>query len=253
MPPATRCSTLPHVDGPFAVWPFAHGVPEPRRHHRERARRDAVRAPAGIATGRRRAGRAPGLHACPPATVLAFDFNRELHFIRNLPERIQPRAALRAQGPLRGLSRRGLAAYGRLLGRLTGIYDHVGAQPVLELRSPPRRPGRSSRPTSWSSTPPTWGSMLVTRYVGWGNVAVRGGCWPLASVFDGFDGFRCSSGASFVHYLLYLGGVSSTAIEISVRQVQARCHVLYKGVAYAHAHRAVPLDTFSFEPALPRA
>ena len=109
----------PHVDGPFAVWPFARvyrclvGVTPNTRVE------TLFVHPTTLADGVD-AEPEPLGYTITTGDVLAFDFNRELHFIRNVPERHDPdqRCVLKIHYVTYP---KGWGAYGRLLARLTGF------------------------------------------------------------------------------------------------------------------------------------
>ena len=144
----------PHVDGPFAVWPFAR----------------VYRSLVGITENTRvetlfvhpTDEGEPLAYTLTRGDFLAFDFNRELHFIRNLPERSDPeqRCVLKAHYVVYP---KGMAAYGRLLARLTGFYDQRARELFLATLAPPPsgngpRPRWCCRPRASSTrSSATWG------------------------------------------------------------------------------------------------
>ncbi len=221
----------PHVDGPFAVWPFATvyrslvGVTE-----NTRVRTEFVHPTEG---------NEPLAYTLTTGDFLAFDFNRELHFIRNLPERHDPdqRCVLKVHYVVYP---KGWGAYGRLLARLTGFYDQRARELFLSTLAP-ATPWEKLKASVVLSTTRLFDG--VTRYVGWGNLVYVAALGIVSAAMQSM--LPLLIGASFVHYLLYLG-VFQFRSNISFGQFK-RDAMFFKGVAYAQLIGLL-LYTFTLTP-----
>jgi hypothetical protein len=209
---------MPHVDGPFALFPGA----------------TVYRCMVAISPNRRIVTHFP-MSATRPAggsfrvdegDVLAFDFNRELHYITAAPSR--PDDGLRIVLKLHHVAYpRALPPYGRLLARATTWYDERARRLFLDTIAPS---GPRARFLARLVLLTTRASELLERYVGAYNLA-----WTLAlavlSAAVG-DPTPLVAGTSFIHYLMYIGTLPSrdaVAFPRFVRNV-----VFFKALAIAH-------------------
>lgn len=220
-----------HVDGPFAVWPFCAvyrslvAVTPNERVETCFVHPTAEAEPLG--------------YTLTTGDFLAFDFNRELHLIRNLPEKHneEQRCVLKVHYVAYP---KGLAPYGRLLARLTGIYDQWARNLFLSTLTPSTAWEKLKANVVVSTTKLFDG---VTRHVGWGNllyVLLLG----LASLATG-SLLPLLVGASFVHYLLYLG-VFEYRRGINFGKFK-RDAMFFKAVSYTMLI-GLYVATFSFDP-----
>ncbi len=206
----------PHVDGPYAVWPGAA----------------VYRALLGVTPNRRietvfvhpQDGGEPLAATVSRGDLLAFDFNRELHFIRSRPDvaEEEPRCVLKLHyvvHPERW------AWWGRILARLTGAYDRRARALFLSTLRPDSGWARAK---AWAVLATTHTFDRITRHAGWNNLA-----WvALLALLSAATGswLPLLLGASFVHYLLYLG-VFEFREAISFGQFK-RDAMFFKTVSY---------------------
>ncbi len=208
----------PHVDGPFAVWPGA-GV---------------YRSLVGVTVNEQvetlfvhpTVDAKPRTYTLTKGEILAFDFNRELHFIRRKEtdaEGKQKRCVLKVHYVVYP---KGMSLYGRVLAWLTGAYDRRARALFLATLTPETLWARLNAQVVLSFT-----SVfdLVTRHVGWGNLAYVAAL-GLASLAVQSP-LPLLIGASFVHYLLYIF-VFEFRDWISFGQFK-RDAMFFKGVSYA--------------------
>lgn len=186
-----------HVDGPWAVFPGA------------RLYRCMVAASpnAEVTTHYPMCGtnyNKPLAHRLETGDAVAFDFNRELHFITRDPsdEQLEPRVNLKLHFIAYPSS---LRWYGKLLARLTTDYDIRARKLFLQTIDPDRPWDRVK--AQWVLR---WTSIfeLVVRYLGWTNLAYT---LLMAAISWGLDDWRWFVvTTSFVHYGIYLGTFRET-------------------------------------------
>ena len=186
---------MPHVDGPYAVFPGAS-------LYRCML---AVNQNAEVTTHYPMAGLRydlPEGHQIQASEAVAFDFNRELHFITRAPNEAQtePRMNLKLHFVAYP---KAVPWYGSLLADLTTRYDIRARQLFLKTIDPNGFVAKIK--TGWVLG---WTKIfeLVVRYVGWTNlifVALMGLiAWQLGRV----EWFLATT--SFVHYGIYVGAFS---------------------------------------------
>ena len=180
----------PHIDGPFAIWPGA----------------TVYRGLLAVTENTRVQTRFlhPTVHAEPlaytltSADFLAFDFNREPHFICDLAGCEDPEA--RCVLKLHYLVYpEPLPRYGRMLGRATGIYDRWARDLFLATLTPKGLIPKLKTNLVLATTNLFF---FVVIRLGWSNLAYL----ALLGLAAGLSGSLLPMliGASFVHYLLYL-------------------------------------------------
>lgn len=222
----------PHVDGPFAVWPGA----------------SVYRSLVGVTVNSQvetlfvhpTVDAKPRTFTLTKGEILAFDFNRELHFIRRKPDTgdgIERRCVLKVHYVVYP---KGLGAYGKTLGWLTGAYDRRARALFLSTLTPE---------TLWAKFKAqivlafTSFFDAITRYVGWGNLTYVAMLGLLSLAVQ--SPLPLLIGASFVHYLLYIF-VFEFRDWISFGQFK-RDAMFFKGVSYTMI-TAIYLSVLSFNP-----
>ena len=207
----------PHIDGPFAIWPFA----------------TVYRSLLAVTENTRVQTRFihPTVHAKPLAYTLtkgdflAFDFNREPHFICDIPGREDrdQRCVLKIHYVVYP---EGMPRYGRLLARLTGFYDLHARNLFLATLTP------ASVLAKFGTNLVLWTTnffYFVVMNFGWGNLSYLALLGLVSALAGSFLPFLI--GASFVHYLLYIA-VFKFRDSISFGQFK-RDALLFRTLAHA--------------------
>jgi hypothetical protein len=182
----------PHIDGPWAVFPFA----------------TVYRCMVAVTPNDRVSTHFPltSLEYDRPETytltvpdALAFDYNREPHYITGRPG--GDAATRRINIKLHYVVYpRALGAYGRLLGRLTTWYNTRARQLFLDTIKPDSFVARiQAAAIVWT----TKCFEFIVRRVGWSNLAYVT-LIALASALVGRPQIFLL-GTSFIHYLMYIG------------------------------------------------
>jgi len=182
----------PHIDGPWAVFPFTA----------------VYRCMVAVTPNDRVSTHFPltSLEYDRPETytltapeVLAFDYNREPHYITGRPG--NDSATRRINIKLHYVVYpRALGAYGRLLGRLTTWYNTRARQLFLDTITPDSFAARTQAAAIvWT----TRCFEFIVRRVGWSNLAYVT-LIALVSTLVGRPQIFLL-GTSFVHYLMYIG------------------------------------------------
>jgi len=222
----------PHVDGPFAVWPGAA----------------VYRSLVGVTVNDQvetmfvhpTVESKPRAFTLTKGEILAFDFNRELHYIRRKPsdaEGKQKRLVLKVHYVVYP---KGMSLYGRALAWLTGAYDRQARALFLATLTPK---------TLWAKLKAqvvlafTGGFDLVTRHIGWGNLAYVTTLGLVSLALR--SPLPILIGASFVHYLLYIF-VFEFRDWISFGQFK-RDAMFFKAVSYTMI-AAIYLSVPEFDP-----
>lgn len=204
----------PHIDGPFPVYPFATVFRcmlaiSPNERVRTHFPMDDLEGSSG--------------YTLSDGDALAFDFHREPHYITNAPGKTS--ANRRISLKLHYVAYpKGLAGYGRMLGKLTTWYDKRARQLFLNTLKPTH---------TWDRLKANW--VLWTtkffehleRLVGCNNLAYVAVLGLLSLVFRNPQLFLF--GTSYVHYLIYIATFANrenVAYGKFVRNV-----VLFKGLA----------------------
>lgn len=183
---------MPHVDGPWSVFPGA-------RLYRCML---AASANAEVTTHFPMVGkkyREPEGHRLETGSAVAFDFNRELHYITRVAvaSQTEPRVNLK----LHFIAfPRALPGYGGLLERLTTCYDVKARDLFLQ----------TIQPTGiWANVKTLWVLgwtkvfELIARFAGWTNLAYVVSIALIALSVGDWRWFAV--GTSFVHYMIYAG------------------------------------------------
>lgn len=195
-PPKTSTSDtvfyMGHVDGPWSVFPGAYLY-----------RCMVAASPnAEVTTHFPMSGtsyKQPEGYRLETGEAVAFDFNRELHYITRQPspQQTQPRVNLKLHYLAYPAS---LPWYGNLLAKLTTNYDVRARHLFLQTINPDR---------FWQRLKTKWvlGCTkifeLAVRYVGWTNLAY---VLLMGAISLGLSDFRWFvATTSFVHYGIYLG------------------------------------------------
>ncbi len=182
----------PHIDGPWAVYPLAAVYRcmlaiSPNEHIRTFFPQNS--APE----------KEPEGYTLTTGDALAFDYNREPHYIAGVPD-TQPsghRISLKLHFVVYPQK---LGWYGRRLSRLSAWYNTKARQLFLDTIRP--KTVLSKLQAAWilASTVLFNG---VTRYIGWNNLAFVVGLALLSALLGNMVWFL--AGTSFVHYLIYIG------------------------------------------------
>ncbi|WP_086001300.1 methyltransferase [Plesiocystis pacifica] len=208
---------MPHVDGPFAVWPFAtvyRGLLAVTENSRVQTRfiHPTVH-------------NEPLSYVLTKADFLAFDFNREPHYICDLPGRQDPeqRCVLKLHYVVYP---KFLRTWGELLARATGYYDDRARALFVATLTPKNLIQRAA-------TNLVLGTTKTFNFLG-----LHAGLTNLAYIAAlGIASAASQSmlplliGASFVHYLLYIA-VFHLRESISFGEFK-RDALLFRTVAHA--------------------
>lgn len=210
---------MPHVDGPWSVFPFATvyrcmvaASPNDRvRTHYPMMGVEYDPAP---------------YHTLSTGDALSFDFNRELHYITRTEGTLPP--CNRINLKLHFVTYpKWLRPYGRLLARMTTWYDIKARQLFLETIKPT---------TLWEKfkafqvLASTRGFEWGTRFLGWTNLAYVTIIAVAAAALGSWTFFIAAT--SFIHYLIYLGTIEERG-PISYGHF-VRDAVFYKTLAMAN-------------------
>ncbi|MCO8121210.1 phosphatidylethanolamine N-methyltransferase family protein [Stieleria sp. TO1_6] len=207
-----------HVDGPWSVFPGA-------RLYRCMV---ALNHNNQVTTHYPMSGidyRCPESHRLENGDVVAFDFNRELHFITRQadPPQIQPRMNLKLHFVAYP---RALPWYGRLLQRLTTVYDIRARTLFLGTINP------SSR---WETVKANWVLgwtkvfELAVRHLGWSNLVYVVSVVVVGLVLGNVT--LVIAATSFVHYGIYIGTLQERS-RISFGTFR-RDAIFFKSIAMA--------------------
>lgn len=223
---------MPHVDGPWSVFPFATVY----RCMVAASPNDRVRTHypmMGV-----QYDPAP-FHMLSTGDALSFDFNRELHYITRVEGTLPP--CNRINLKLHFVTYpKWLRPYGRLLARMTTWYDIKARQLFLETIKPKTLWEKFKAFQVLASTKGfEWG----TRFIGWTNLAYVA-IIALTSLALGSWTFFIAA-TSFIHYLIYIGTIEERG-PISYGHF-VRDAVFYKTLAMANL---AGLMIVHFEPNL---
>ena len=131
--------------------------------------------------------------------AVAFDFNRELHYITRVPseEQTEPRVNLKLHFVAYPTA---LPWYGNLLARLTTDYDIRARNLFLKTIAPDSRVAKlkAGWVLGWTKT-----FELAVRHVGWTNLAFVALVAVISLAAKSLTIFLLAT--SFIHYLIYLG------------------------------------------------
>lgn len=181
-----------HVDGPWAVFPGAtvYRCMLALNANREVTTHYPMSTPEG---------HAPESHRLEHGDAVAFDFNRELHYItrETHPEQTEPRINLKLHFVAYPAS---VPWYGRSLAKLTTLYDIKARKLFLGTIDPNNW---------WASIKTRWVLMWtrvfewIVQSVGWSNLAYTVAAFGAAALFG--SGSVALALLSFVHYGIYVG------------------------------------------------
>ncbi len=208
----------PHIDGPWAVFPFASvyrcmlAISENKR----------VRTHFPLA--------GPDYHQPETVTLdkgnaVAFDYNREPHFISADPNIAQTcqRVSLKIHYLVYP---RWWKMFGPILGRLSSRYNEEARQLFLNTLKPT---GLLARLQAFMILLNTIVFESVQRFIGWGNFLYVGAAAGLALLTQNVALFLAATG--FVHYGLYIGAFADRD-NVAFGQFQ-RNAIFYKTVSLA--------------------
>ena len=141
----------------------------------------------------------PESHRLEHGDAVAFDFNRELHYITRAPDdrQTEPRLNLKLHFVAFPKS---MSWYGRLLDHLTTSYDIKARNLFLATINPD---------SAWSQIKAKWVLMwtkifeLAVRHIGWTNLAYIVVALMLSLAFGDSRVFLIAT--SFIHYAIYMG------------------------------------------------
>jgi hypothetical protein len=213
-----------HVDGPWAVFPAA-------RLYRCML---ALNENLEVTTHFPMSGTAydrPESHRLEHGDAVAFDFNRELHYITRDPhaEQREPRINLKLHFVA---SPRRIPGYGRLLAWLTTTYDIRARQLFLNTIKP--QSWRARLKTAWV----LGGTAIfewVVRHVGWTNLAWVAAMALVGAALRSPAWFVATT--SFIHYGLYVGTLGARPRDSGVSRLSfgtfRRDALFFKSLALA--------------------
>ena len=195
-PPKKRTSDtvfyMGHVDGPWAVFPGA-------RLYRCML---ATNPNLEVTTHYPMLGTdydKPEGYRLENGDAVAFDFNRELHYITRVPsaEQVEPRVNLKLHFVAYPTA---MPWYGNLLARLTTDYDVRARNLFLKTIAPDSRIAKwkAGWVLGWTKT-----FELAVRHLGWTNLAFLALVAVVSLAARSFTLFLLAT--SFIHYLIYLG------------------------------------------------
>ncbi|MEL6106499.1 MAG: methyltransferase [Planctomycetota bacterium] len=181
-----------HVDGPWSVFPGA------RLYRCMLALNENLEVTTHYPMSKTDYGDPEG-HRLEHGDAVAFDFNRELHYITREPNEAQaePRLNLKLHFVAYPKS---ISWYGRLLDHLTTSYDIKARNLFLATIDPN---------SIWTKVKAKWVLFwtktfeLAVRHVGWTNLTYVAFAALLSLVF--WDSRLFLVATSFVHYLIYVG------------------------------------------------
>lgn len=189
---------MPHVDGPWSVFPGA-------RLYRCML---AASPNSEVTTHFPMTGRdyeRPDGYRLETGAAVAFDFNRELHYITRTPNPAQkePRVNLKLHFVAYP---KALPSYGALLDHLTTYYDIKARNLFLQ----------TIQPTGvWAKLKTVWvlgwtkAFELIARFAGWTNLTYVLVVASIAMLLQDWRVFACAT--SFVHYMIYAGTLRETS------------------------------------------
>ncbi|MEL6342774.1 MAG: methyltransferase [Myxococcota bacterium] len=181
----------PHLDGPFAVFPFC----------------TVFRCMLSVSPDERVKTHFPmtgpdydsggDAYAITTGDALAFDFNRELHYISSAVQRPKMRITLKLHYLVRP---KAMGAVGKLAGTWTTMYNKRARQVFLDTLTPGSFSAKLQ--AAWVlATTHTF--EFIARFLGPTNLAYAG-LLAIISLISG-NALPFVAGISFVHYLIYIG------------------------------------------------
>ena len=186
--------------------------------------------------------REPESHRLEDGDAVAFDFNRELHYITREPHEDQhePRINLKLHFVAYPKS---MSWYGRVLDHLTTSYDIKARNLFLATIDPN---------SMWTKVKAKWVLFwtktfeLAVRHVGWSNLSYIVVAALLSLVF--WDARLFLVATSFVHYLIYVGTFQErTPVSFGTFRRDA---VLFKSLAMFQLFAVFAMGLFSGQMAL---
>ena len=181
-----------HVDGPWAVFPGA------RLYRCMLALNQNLEVTTHFPMASLRYS-VPDGHRLEHGDAVAFDFNRELHYITRNPDPRQSESRINLKLHFVAYPVR-LAWYGKLLAAMTTWYDQRARELFLE----------TIQPTGWWAALKTqwvlgWTKLfeLAVRFVGWTNLAFLVAVGLVSMLMSDWRIWLAAT--SFVHYAIYLG------------------------------------------------
>ncbi|MEM0926275.1 MAG: hypothetical protein AAGJ83_09595, partial [Planctomycetota bacterium] len=181
-----------HVDGPWAVFPGAtlYRCMLALNENREVTTHYPMSTPFGAP---------PESHRLEHGDAVAFDFNRELHYITREPdpEQVEPRVNLKLHFVAYPAS---IPWYGRLLAKLTTMYDIKARQLFLHTIEPDG--WWASLKTRWVLG---WTRIFegIVQSIGWTNLTFAIAVFAVAALIGSWN-FALVL-LSFTHYGIYMG------------------------------------------------
>lgn len=223
---------MPHVDGPWSVFPFATVY----RCMVAASPNDRVRTHYPMMGVQYHP--AP-FHTLTTGDAVLFDFNRELHYITRTEGTLPP--CNRVNLKLHFVTYpKWLRPYGRLLARLTTWYDIKARQLFLDTIKPKTAWERLKAFQVLASTRAfEWG----TRHLGWTNLTYIVFVAIISAILGSWTCFIAAT--SFIHYLIYIGTVEERG-PISFGHF-VRDAVFFKSIAMLNL-AGLSLTHFEFNP-----